>query len=361
MLPINIKEYELLAHNILEPMAWDYFSGGSDDEITLQANCSAYTQIQLHPRILVDSDQCDLATTMLGIPLCMPLGITAMGCQGLAHPDGECATVRAAGALETLTLVSCMSNYRLEDIAQASSGPLWFQLYIFRDRRVTEQLIYRVENAGYCALVITIDTPRLGRRERDIRNGFGLPPTLYLANFADSNGREIVRPQSGSSELASHAQTHFDARLTWDVFDWLHSVTSLPLVVKGILSAEDAVLAVEHGVAGIIVSNHGGRQLDTVPASIEVLSEIVEAIGGRCEVFLDGGIRRGTDILKALALGAQGVFVGRPILWGLAVNGEQGVYHVLELLRAELELAMALVGCPTVAHIDHTIIKRRMS
>jgi isopentenyl diphosphate isomerase/L-lactate dehydrogenase-like FMN-dependent dehydrogenase len=232
-------------------------------------------------------------------------------------------------------VVSTSSTRSLEDIARAASGPLWFQLYVF-DRMNAEELVHRAEAAGYRALVITVDAPRWGHKERAIRSGFSLPAK---ANFTD---------QAAARENIS---------LTWEALTWLRSLTSLPIVLKGILTAEDAALAVKHRVDGIIVSNHGGRQLDSVSASIEVLPEIVEAIDGHCEVYLDGDIRRGTDILKALALGAQAVLVGRPSLWGLAVNGAEGVSHVLEILRAELELAMALSGHPTLDSIDRSLVK----
>jgi isopentenyl diphosphate isomerase/L-lactate dehydrogenase-like FMN-dependent dehydrogenase len=235
-------------------------------------------------------------------------------------------------------VASTSSTRSLEDIARATNGPLWFQLY-FHDRESSEELIHRATAAGYCALVVTVDSPRWGRKERTMRSSFRLPPHLHKANFTDKYPAEV------------------DASLTWESLAWLRSLTSLPIILKGILTAEDTVLALKHGVEGIIVSNHGGRQLDGVSASIEALPEVVAAVNGHCEIYLDGGIRRGTDILKALALGARAVLVGRPILWGLAAHGIEGVCRVLELLRSELELAMALAGCPTLASIDPTLVK----
>lgn len=339
--PINVSEYEALAQARVEPTAWDFYQGGSDDEVTLRANRTAFERIRLRPRMLVDVNTCDPRTTVLGTPVSMPVLVAPTAYHCLADPEGECATAQGAGKADTLMVASTVSSRSLEEIAAAASGPLWFQFYL-RDPHTSEILIRRVEAAGYRAIVFTIDLPFLGRREKDIRNNFILPAHIRAANFPDEDVQGallIPRP------------------LTWETLDWLLKFTSLPVLVKGVLTAEDAQLAVEHGVAGIIVSNHGGRQLDGALASIEALPEIVEAVAGRCEVYLDGGIRRGTDIMKALALGARAVLLGRPILWGLAVNGAEGVYDVLELLRAELELAMALAGRPTLASIDRSLVK----
>jgi len=259
----------------------------------------------------------------------------------LAHPAGECATAQAAGRANTLMIASTTATQSLEEIAQAASGPLWFQLYVYPSLQFAEKLVHRAESAGYRAIVLTVDLPTLGNREKDKRNNVEIPPPPFFeANFVgiEKIGQEWVS-------------------LTWKSLSWLRSITSLPILLKGILTAEDALLAIEHGMDGIIVSNHGGRQLDTALASIEALPEIVEAVAGRCEVYFDGGIRRGTDILKALALGARAVLVGRPVLWGLAANGEEGAYHVLEILRKELELAMSLSGRPTLSSIDQTLVK----
>jgi 4-hydroxymandelate oxidase len=357
MRPINLQDYELLAEALIPPSAWDYYRSGSNDEITLRANCSAFGRIRLRPRMLVDVSTCSLATSVQGIPISMPVMIAPLAYQCLACPEGECETVRAAGQAETLMVASTMSTRSLEDIARAASGPLWFQLYVYRDRSISESLVRRAEAAGYHALVLTVDTPRLGSRERDLRNGFSLPPHLRMANFIDDESSDVSQRKLGASAIAVHAAATFDASLTWEALTWLRGVTSLPVLVKGILTAEDAALAVEHGANGIIVSNHGGRQLDSAPATIEALPEVVDAVAGRCEVYLDGGIRRGTDVLKALGVGARAVLVGRPILWGLAVDGAAGVHHVLELLRAELELAMVLSGRPNMASIDRSLVR----
>jgi isopentenyl diphosphate isomerase/L-lactate dehydrogenase-like FMN-dependent dehydrogenase len=266
----------------------------------------------------------------------MPILIAPTAFHCLAHPDGECATTQAASRAGTVMVASSSSTRSLEDIARKASGPLWFQLYV-STRKKTEELVHRAALAGYRAFVLTVDSPRWGRKEQAIRSGFHIP---FKANFTDEVDEE-------------------DVSLTWESLDWLRSLTSLPIILKGILTAEDAALAVQHGVDGIIVSNHGGRQLDSVSPGIEALPEVAEAVGGYCELYLDGGIRRGTDVLKALALGARAVLVGRPVLWGLAVNGADGVYHVLELLRAELELAMVLAGQPRLSDIDRSLVKVR--
>ncbi len=335
MEPVNVFDYETLTQARLEPNVWSYYSSGSDDEVTLRANRTAFERIRLRPRMLVDVSTCDMRTTVLGTPLSMPILLAPTAFHGLAHPEGECATARAAGKANTLMVASTSSTRSLEDIAREASGPLWFQLY-FSDRKSSEELVHRAEAAGYRAIVITVDAPRWGHKERAIRSGFSIPAK---ANFTD---------QDAAKENIS---------LTWASLVWLRSLTSLTLVLKGIFTSEDAMLAVKHGMDGIIVSNHGGRQLDGVSASIEVLPEVVKAVDGRCEVYLDGGIRRGTDILKALALGARAVLVGRPILWGLAVSGAEGVSHVLEILRSELALAMVLAGRPTLDDVDRSLVK----
>jgi 4-hydroxymandelate oxidase len=354
--PINIAEYEALAAERLTPAVWDYYRSGSDDELTLLANREALGRIQLRPRVLVDVSHISLETTVLGCEVRTPLLVAPTAYHGLAHPEGECETARGVSAAGSLMTVSTMANRSLEETADAATCPLWFQLYVYRDRAVTEQLVRRAEAAGYRALVLTVDTARLGRRERDIRNGFGLPPHLHMGNF-EGAAREQPGQEPGSSGLAVYANALLDTSLTWEALDWLRSITTLPIVVKGILTAEDTVLAVEHGAKAIIVSNHGGRQLESGLATIEALPEVVAAAHGRAEIYMDGGIRRGTDALKALALGARAVLLGRAILWGLAADGQRGVARVLELLNAELELAMALVGSPSLATIGPALVR----
>ena len=341
MEPINVFDYEILAEERMDPRYWDYYAGGSDDEVSVRANISDFARMRLRPRVLVDASRCDVSTTVLGTPVKMPILVAPTALHCMAHPEGECATAQGAGAAGTLMIVSTTATRSLEEIAQAASGPLWFQLYIYPSLEVAAGLVRRAESAGYSAIVLTVDMPALSNRERDLRNYITIPPPpLIEANFID---------------VQKQGQEWFT--ITWESIDWLRSITSLPIIIKGILTAEDALLALEHGVSGIVVSNHGGRQLDSVVTGIEVLPEIVEAVAGRCEVYMDGGIRRGTDVLKALALGARAVLVGRPVLWGLAVNGAQGVQHVLQILRTELELAMKLTGSPDLASLSPALVK----
>ncbi|HEX5159704.1 MAG TPA: alpha-hydroxy acid oxidase [Ktedonobacterales bacterium] len=348
MRPINLFEYEALARERLHPAVWDYFSGGANDEVTLRENRAAFERIQIRPRVLVDVSQISMATTLLGTPVAMPICVAPSAMHGAACEDGECATARAAGALGTLMAVSTESTRTLEDIAREATGPLWFQLYFSSSTRGhAERLVNRAEAAGYQAIVLTVDSSRWGQKERHARSEatFEWPPS---GNFTQD-----PLPEQNEDEADG-------AAITWADIEWLRSITALPLVLKGILTAEDAHQCAEHGIAGILVSNHGGRQLDTVAATIEALPEVVEAVSGQCEVYLDGGVRRGTDALKALALGARAVFVGRPVLWGLAAAQVEGAQHVLELLRDELELAMALAGRPTLADIDATVVRTRV-
>lgn len=360
MEPINVYDYEALAKASMDPIGWDYYDGGSDDEVTLRENRAAFDRIRLRPRVLVDVSTVELATTVLGTPVVMPILVAPAAFHGLAHPEGERAMARGVGKAGSLLVVSTNANHSVEEVAAAAAGPLWFQLYVYRDRAVSTSLVRRAEAAGYKALVLTADAQRLGQRERDMRNGFTLPPHLRMGNFVDHPAAEVPDEGPGESGLALHAAALHDPALTWEALDWLRDTTSLPVVVKGILTAEDATLAVQHGADAIIVSNHGGRQLDGSVAGIEALPEVVAAVqaaGNRCEVYMDGGIRRGTDVLKALALGARAVLIARPALWGLAAGGSDGVCGVLKLLRDELELAMALAGRPTLASIDRSLVK----
>jgi 4-hydroxymandelate oxidase len=353
--PINLLEYEALARQHLSAMAWGYYRSGAIDEITLQENRKAFERYRLRPRVLVDVSQLDLSTTVLGQSLSIPILIAPMAFQCLAHEQGEIATAKAAEKLGTVMLLSTLSTKSLEEVAKSQAQPLrWFQLYVHKDRGLTEALVKRAERAGYQALCLTVDAPLMGRRETDVRNQFTLPQGMQLANLID-----LKLPQTADeSGLFAYFQQQIDPGLTWQDVAWLRSLTFLPIVLKGILRADDASIAADHGVQGIIVSNHGGRQLDGAIASIDALGEIVAAVGDRLEILVDGGIRRGTDVLKALALGAKAVLLGRPILWGLAVNGEAGVCHVLELLTDELKLGMALSGCPTLTAIDPSLTVR---
>ncbi len=293
------------------------YASGANDEITLRENRAAYERIMLLPRMLVDVSVRDMSTTVLGEPVSMPILIAPTALQGLAHPEGEVATTKAAGAAKTLTTSATLSTTSIEEAMAAATGPVWFQLYVFRDRAITASLVQRAEAAGCKAVVLTVDVPRPGNRERDVRNRLTLPAHLSLKNFLQAECQELPKSVAGSG-LAAYAASLFDAALTWKDIEWLARVTKLPVLVKGILRADDALRAVNHGASGIMVSNHGARQLDTTPATISALPEIVDAVAGAVEVYVDGGIRRGTDVLKAMAYGARAVLVGRPILWGSA-------------------------------------------
>ncbi|MEV0368707.1 alpha-hydroxy acid oxidase [Streptomyces sp. NPDC050636] len=356
--PPSPRDYAAAAQAKLDRSVWDYIAGGSGDEVTLREDRAAYDRYRLRPRALVDVSHCELSTTLLGRPVSFPVGIAPMAFHRLVHADGETATVRAAGAAGALTITSTFASKTLEETARAATGPLWLQVYVFRERKVTESLVRRAEAAGYRALVITVDTPRMARRERDLRNGFSLPSYVRPANLDEGQRAGLHHGRSGSSTLAEHAERHHDAAFTWEDLAWLRSLTSLPLVLKGVLTAQDARRAAELGVEGLIVSTHGGRQLDGAIPALDALPEVVEAVPDQCEVLVDGGIRRGTDVLKALALGARAVLVGRPVLWGLAVDGADGVERVLATLRAELEEAMALTGRPGLDTITRELLHR---
>lgn len=350
---LNLDELEAAAREQLSPLAADYYAGGADDERALHANAAAYRRWSIYYRVLVDVATRDLSTTVLGQPLAMPVMIAPTAYHKLAHPEGEVATARAAAAAGTTMVVSTLSTTSIEDLA-ATGASLWFQLYVYRERDETAALVERVERAGAKALVLTVDAPLIGRRERDVRNRFALPPELRMENLHGDRAR--VPPSAHDSGLAAWVASHLDAGLSWKDLAWLRSITRLPVLVKGVVRADDARRAVDHGVAGIVVSNHGGRQLDAAPATLDALPGVVAAVDGQAEVLLDGGVRRGSDIVKALALGARAVLLGRPVLWGLAVDGAAGVGAVLGHLRGELDLAMALCGCPRIADITRDLV-----
>jgi 4-hydroxymandelate oxidase len=337
---INVADYLEAAAAKVDPAVWCYFEGGAGDEVTLRANLGAFGRWRFRPRMLVDVAEVSLETTLLGTPVSMPLGIAPFAMQSLLAPKGECATARAAAAAGALMAVSTLTTCTHAEIGEASGGPRWLQLYVLRDRQRTLDHVAEAREAGYSALALTVDLPYVGRRERDLRLGFVVPPP----------GIDIP--------YASLVET--TPSLSWRDLEWIRSESGLPMVIKGILTREDALLAVEHGADAVWVSNHGGRQLDGVAAGLDALPEVVEAVDGRCEVYMDGGIRRGGDVVKALALGARAVFAGRPFAAGLAVQGEEGVRHVLELLRAELELALGLLGCTSPgdvarSHVEPTV------
>jgi 4-hydroxymandelate oxidase len=345
---INLADYEALAREKLTETAWDYYAGGAEDEYTVADNCQAFRRIKLRPRVLVDVGKRDLATEVLGQPIALPVLLGPTTHQRLAHPDAELASARAAAAAGTIFIVPTEGHYSVREIAAAAPGPLWFQLYTFGGREGSARLVQRAEDAGCRALVVTVTAFYEPRRERHLRRPMLLPPDLRLGNLEEAG---LVAP--GSLDAPATLP------LTWPDIAWLRSITRMPIVLKGITTAEDAALAVEHGADAIIVSNHGGRQIDGTLATIEALPEVVERVAGRIEILLDGGIRRGTDVLKALALGAKAVLIARPYLWGLATSGEEGVRQVLGLLRDEIDCAMAQLGRPDIKSIDSTMVALR--
>lgn len=354
MTPITISDFEVIAKEKLTQMAYDYYSSGANDEITLKENCDAYRKICLKYRVLVDVSNRDLSTEIFGSKISMPVMIAPTAFHRMAHDEGEVAVARAAGAAGTIMILSTLSNSAVEDVVKASAGTVWFQLYVFKDREITKDLIKSAEAAGCKAIVLTVDAPLLGTRERDVKNKFNLPEGITVKNLESVFKENLVT--GNDSGLSGYVSQHLDASLNWNDIAWLKSVTNLPLVIKGISCKEDAILSVEHGADGIVVSNHGGRQLDTCRATINVLPEVADAVHGKIEILIDGGVRRGTDVLKALALGAKAVLIGRPVIWGLAVDGENGVTAVLEIFRKEFDLAMALCGCDSLKKITKDLV-----
>ncbi|GLU22493.1 hypothetical protein SLE2022_385640 [Rubroshorea leprosula] len=351
---VNVKEFQELARQVLPKMHYDFYAGGAEDQYTLKENEEAFKRIIIQPRVLVDVSGIDLSTTVLGFNISMPIMIAPTSMHKLANPEGELATARAAATCNTIMVLSSSSTHRLEEVAACCNAVQFFQLFMYKKRDVSAKLVQRAESSGYKAIVLTADTPRLGRREADIKNKLIVPEFENLKGLLSTN---VV--SDGGSSLAAYAKETQDASLSWEDIAWLKSITKMPILIKGILTHEDATRAVEVGAAGIIVSNHGARQLDYSPSTISILEEVVHATGGKLPVFLDGGIRRGTDIFKALALGAKAVLVGRPVIYGLAAMGEYGVKRVLELLKNEFELTMALAGCPSVEDITRSHVRTK--
>ena len=350
--PVNVADYERLAEAAMEPGAHGYFAGGAGDERTLRDNVAAFGRWQLRPRMLVDVGEVSAETTVLGTEVSMPLLVAPVAFQRLAHPDGEAAMARAAAAAGTVFCLSSLASATPGEVAGAApEASRWLQLYCFRDRGVTRALIDEAVEHGYRAIALTVDAPRAGRRERDLRTGFEVPAEVSVPAVERAVG-------SDRSLSVQEVFALVDPTLTWRDLESLVAECPLPVLVKGVLTGEDARLAVEHGAAAVVVSNHGGRQLDGVSASLDALPEVVDAVEGRVEVLMDGGVRRGTDVVVALALGARAVLAGRAPLWGLAVAGEEGARRVLELLRAEIELALCLCGCPTPARRDRDHVQR---
>ncbi len=332
---LSLFDFEAAAHERVSHGAWERISGASADEITLRWNREAYDRIRLKPRILVDVSKLDTRVTLFGQQLPFPILLAPTGGQKFVHPEGELAAARGAAACQATYVISSSASMRVEDIARTATGPVWFQLYVQRDRGFTRDLVQRAEDSGCRALCVTVDSPTLGARNREDRAKSELPE------------RELPNLKG---------KDYLDPTLTWKDIDWLRSFARRPVLLKGVLNPDDAATAVSAGVAGIIVSNHGARNLDTVPATIDALPAVVEKVSGRLPVLVDGGIRRGTDVIKALALGASAVQIGRPYLWGLGVAGADGVARVVAILRKEFEMAMALMGRPTLASIDRSAL-----
>jgi 4-hydroxymandelate oxidase len=342
---VSLADYEALAHERLSHAAWEYYNAGSADEVTMRWNREALSRVRLKPRVMVDVTQIDTRTKLLGVDMPHPILLAPTSTHMLANPEGEVATVRGAGAAGAIMAISTLSNRSVEEIAQAATGPVWFQLYVEDDRGNTKALIQRAEAAGCRALCITVDLPWVYARDREahIRNE---SPHLPFPNIH----AESALP--GGAGLKGHRNRAFN----WADLEWIQSFAKTPILLKGVLNPDDADHAARAGVAGIVVSNHGGRALDTVPATIEALPAVVEKVAGRIPVLMDGGIRRGTDVLKALANGASAVLIGRPYLYGLGVAGSEGVRNVIEILRGEFEAAMALSGRTSIAAIDRSVL-----
>ena len=347
---VNVADFEQAAAAVLEAGPLGYFAGGAGDERTLRRNVAAFADRELLPRVLVDVSDVDPAVELFGARLSMPLLVAPVAFQRLAHPDGEEGMARAAGAAGTAICLSTIATATPASVAAAAPDTTrWFQLYCFKDRAVTEALLAEAVESGYQAIALTVDAPYVGRRERDLRSGFEVDVTAPAVQAAIGSDRPVsVREVFGL----------IDPKLDWDSLAALCAGCELPILLKGLMVPADAELAIEAGAGGIVVSNHGGRQLDGVPATVDALPEVAETVAGRVPVLMDGGVRRGTDVLVALALGADAVQVGRPALWGLAVDGERGAATVLNLLRDEIRLALALLGCPTPADVTRAHVER---
>src|SRR5438876_10129006 len=351
---LNIAEYARAARSKLPQDVFDYYEGGALDEITLRENVTGWERLKLYYRVLAGVRPRDMSTTVLGQSVSMPILVAPTAFHKLACEDGEIAAAKAATAANTLFILSSLSNTAMEAVFAEAGSPRWFQLYIYKDREITLELVKRAEAAGAEAIVLTVDAPGLGTRHRDTRNNFRLPDGLTVENLAPLGMGNF--PEVKGSGLAAYVRANFKENLGFDDLDWLCSSTKLPVVVKGVCRGDDARRAAEHGTKAVVVSNHGGRQLDTAPATCEVLPHVVDAAGDLCEIYVDGGIRRGSDVLKAIALGARAALIGRPVLWGLCVDGEQGATNVLEIFRRELDEAMLLCGCTKLSDIDRSLL-----
>ena len=356
---LNLREFEAAAESRIPRMAFDYYAGGAGDEVTARTAHDAWDAISIRYRVLRDVSQRNLSAKVLGDELAFPLLVAPMAFQRMAHPEGEIATARAVAAAGAGMILSTLATSSIEDVRATTTGPLWFQLYIYRDRGLSKALVERAERAGCTALVLTVDSPLLGRRERDARNGFHVSSDFSIPNLTGDPRAALAAAAAhggDGSALAKFVESHWDSSISWRDVEWLRSITKLPVLVKGVVRGDDAKLALEHGAAGVVVSNHGGRQLDTSIATARALPEVADAMAGGGAILVDGGVRRGTDIIKALALGANAVLLGRPVLWGLGVGGSDGVQHVLGLLRDEFDLALALAGCRSPSELSRDFV-----
>lgn len=347
---LTIPDYEARAKQTMPSALFERLFGayGGPTMFSNTNNLAALESIKLRPRVLAGVSNRSLSTEVLGQKIAFPIMLAPTGTHQRAHPQGEMASARAAGASGTILSLSTASSYSIEEVAEAATGPLWFQLYFFKDRELTEILVRRAQSAGYSALVLTVDNLGARSTEREDRYAYTLDAERILKNFVG-----IELPDLPNRDNFGDM---FESGLTWSDLEWLRSLTSMPIVIKGIQTAEDARLCVEYGVEGLVVSNHGGHALEGASGTIQILPEVVEAVGDRAEVYIDGGVRRGTDVLKCLALGAKAVFIGRPIFWGLSVGGEDGMSHVLEILRNELDIAMGLCGLTDVKKADPSLV-----
>jgi L-lactate dehydrogenase (cytochrome) len=373
---VSVDDLRKIARRRLPRGVFDYIDGGAEDEITMRANAEAYRQVNFRPRVLRDMSEIDVSSTLLGKPLSFPLVLAPTGFTRIADSAGELAVARAADRAGIPYSLSTLATRSLEEVAAVGSGRLWFQLYVFKDRGLVSDMIHRAGSAGYEALCVTVDAAMLGKRERDVRRGFTLPPKLGLSTifdgivhpgwtwkfitsepivFANLAG-QAVGDGTEAISLAEYFSTGLDSGLDWEDIEWLRGEWKGPIVIKGIQSAADAVIAADRGIDAIALSNHGGRQLDSAPAPLDLLPAVADAVGGRTEIICDGGLRRGSDIVKALALGATACMAGRAYLYGLGAAGEAGVDHVLDILASDMRRTMALIGCATVKEIDREYV-----
>ena len=379
---VNIADLRELARRRLPKVVFDYVDGGAEDEVTLRENVRAFASLGFRPRQCVPVGKCELGTTVLGEKLAIPAVLAPVGYSRVFHPDGECGAARAAGRAGTAYVLSTISGHKLEDVKASTSGPAWFQLYLVGGREAAESVVERAQKAGFSRLVVTVDTPVAGLRERDYRNGmtqllagdlWNVIPFLpelfahpsWLVSFLRDGGvpelPNIVIPGKGAMPLTDVASALSQTAVTWSDFEWIRRLWKGPIIVKGILTGDDARKAIDQGAAAVVVSNHGGRQLDYASATLRALPEVIAAVGGQTEVLMDGGIRRGSDVIKAICLGARAVLLGRAYAYGLASAGEAGVARAIEIIRADLDRTLRLLGCTSIVDLDTSYLDRSNS